>query len=278
MGLDIVNNTMAQDANNDLSINQANMQNSLEKLSSGYAINNPADDPSGLVISQHLQSQIGGFQQAQANTQNAINVVQTANGALNEVDTILQRINTLAVEAANTTATDPTALTAAQQEVTQSLASLDDIANSTVYGNQQLLVTAGGQVTFNFQIGANGTTFSQASFAFTSLSVAGLSLSTIGSGATGIGTTFALAAIATAISTVSALQGTLGAYQNELQDVSDNEGVMVQNLQSSNAQIVDTNMASEMSTFTQDQVLVQAGVSMLAQANQIPQYVLKLLG
>ncbi|MGO9659925.1 MAG: flagellin [Acidimicrobiales bacterium] len=278
MGLDIVNNTMAQDANNDLSINQANMQNSLEKLSSGYAINNPADDPSGLVISQHLQSQIGGFQQAQANTQNAINVVQTANGALNEVDTILQRINTLAVEAANTTATDPTALTAAQQEVTQSLASLDDIANSTVYGNQQLLVTAGGQVTFNFQIGANGTTFSQASFAFTSLSVAGLSLSTIGSGATGIGTTFALAAIATAISTVSALQGTLGAYQNELQDVSDNEGVMVQNLQSSNAQIADTNMASEMSTFTQDQVLVQAGVSMLAQANQIPQYVLKLLG
>ena len=278
MGLDIVNNTMAQNANNDLSINQANMQDSLEKLSSGYQINNPAEDPSGLVISQHLQSQIGGFQQAQANTQNAINVVQTANGALNEVDTILQRINTLAVEAANTTATDPTALTAAQQEVTQSLASLDDIANSTVYGNQQLLVTAGGQVTFNFQIGANGPTFSPASFAFTSLSVAGLSLSTIGSGATGIGTTFALAAIATAISTVSALQGTLGAYQNELQDVSDNEGVMVQNLQSSNAQIADTNMASEMSTFTQDQVLVQAGVSMLAQANQIPQYVLKLLG
>ena len=78
MGLDIVNNTMAQNANNDLSINQANMQDSLEKLSSGYQINNPAEDPSGLVISQHLQSQIGGFQQAQANTQNAINVVQTA--------------------------------------------------------------------------------------------------------------------------------------------------------------------------------------------------------
>ena len=280
MGLDIVNNTMAQDANNDLSINQANMQNSLEKLSSGYAINNPADDPSGLVISQHLQSQIGGFQQAQANTQNAINVVQTANGALNEVDTILQRINTLAVEAANTTATDPTALTAAQQEVTQSLASLDDIANTTVYGNQQLLTTAGGgTVTFNFQIGADSTSFSQVSFTFTSLSVAGLGLTTIETGgATAIGTTGALVAIATAISTVSALQGTLGAYQNELQDVSDNEGVMVQNLQSSNAQIADTNMASEMSTFTQDQVLVQAGVSMLAQANQIPQYVLKLLG
>jgi flagellin len=280
MGLDIVNNTMAQNANNDLSINQSNMQNSLEKLSSGYAINNPAEDPSGLVISQHLQSQIGGFQQAQANTQNAINVVQTANGALNEVDTILQRINTLAVEAANTTATDPTALAAAQQEVSQSLDSLDDIANTTVYGNQQLLTTSGGgTVTFNFQIGADSTSYSQVSFTFTSLSVSGLGLTTVQTGGTNaIGSTGALVQIASAISTVSALQGTLGAYQNELQDVSDNEGVMVQNLQSSNAQIADTNMASEMSTFTQDQVLVQAGVSMLAQANQIPQYVLKLLG
>jgi len=280
MGLDIVNNTMAQNANNDLSINQANMQDSLEKLSSGYQINNPAEDPSGLVISQHLQSQIGGFQQAQANTQNAINVVQTANGALNEVDTILQRINTLAVEAANTTATDPTALTAAQQEVSQSLDSLNDIANTTVYGNQQLLTTSGGgTVTFNFHIGADSTSYSQVSFTFTSLSVSGLGLTSVQTGgANAIGTTGALVQIATAISTVSALQGTLGAYQNELQDVSDNEGVMVQNLQSSNAQIADTNMASQMSTFTQDQVLVQAGVSMLAQANQIPQYVLKLLG
>ena len=280
MGLDIVNNTMAQNANNDLSINQANMQDSLEKLSSGYQINNPAEDPSGLVISQHLQSQIGGFQQAQANTQNAINVVQTANGALNEVDTILQRINTLAVEAANTTATDPTALTAAQQEVSQSLDSLNDIANTSVYGNQQLLTTSGGgTVTFNFQIGADSTSYSQVSFTFTSLSVSGLGLTSVQTGgANAIGTTGALVQIATAISTVSALQGTLGAYQNELQDVSDNEGVMVQNLQSSNAQIADTNMASQMSTFTQDQVLVQAGVSMLAQANQIPQYVLKLLG
>jgi flagellin len=88
----------------------------------------------------------------------------------------------------------------------------------------------------------------------------------------------ALTSVQTAIDNVSGLRGTLGAYQNELQHISDNEGVMVQNLQASNAQIEDTNMASEMSNFTQDQVLVQAGVSMLAQANQIPDYVLKLLG
>ncbi len=276
MGLDIVSNLMAQNASNALSVNSTNMQGSLDKLSSGYRINKAADDASGLVISQHLQSQIGGFQQAQANTQSAINVVQTADGALNEVGTILQRINTLAVEAANTTATDSTAKTAAQQEVNQSLASIDDIANTTVYGDQQLLAstsTNAGTVAFTFQVGADSTTFSQVAFTFAALSVTGLGLDgfTVGSAA-------AISTVTTAISTVSALRGTLGAYQNELQHVSDNEGVMVQNLQSSNAAIQDTNMASEMSNFAQDQVLVQAGVSMLAQANQIPQYVLKLLG
>jgi len=273
MGLDIVTNIMAQDASNALSINEANMQKSVQKLSSGYQINKAADDASGLVISQHLQSQIGGFQQAQANTQSAINVVQTADGALNEVGTILQRINTLTVESQNTTATDATAQTAAQDEVNASLQSLNDIANTTVYGNNQLLTASGGVVTFAFQVGADESGYSQLSFTFGALSVSGLSL-------TGFSVTSAtaLTSVQTAIDNVSGLRGTLGAYQNELQHISDNEGVMVQNLQASNAQIQDTNMASEMSNFTQDQVLVQAGVSMLAQANQIPDYVLKLLG
>jgi flagellin len=276
MGLDIATNIMAQDASTALSVNETNMQTSLQKLSSGYQINKAADDASGLVISQHLLSQIGGFQQAQANTQSAINVVQTADGALNEVGTILQRINTLAVEAANTTATDPTAQAAAQAEVNQSLASITDIAQTTVYGTQQLLASTaanGGTVLFTFQVGADSTTFSQVAFTFAALTLSALSLVgfTVGSG-------FAISTVTAAINTVSALRGTLGAYQNELQHISDNESVEVQNLQSSNAQIQDTNMASQMSMFTQDQVLVQAGVSMLAQANQIPQYVLKLLG
>jgi flagellin len=276
MGLDIVSNSMAQDASNSLSVNEMNMQNSLDKLSSGYQINKAADDASGLVISQHLQAQIGGFQQAQANTQSAINVVQTADGALNEVGTILQRINTLAVEAANTTATDSTALTAAQDEVNQSLTSIGDIASTTVYGDQQLLASTasnGGVVAFTFQVGADSSAASQVAFTFAALSVAGLGMSgfTVGGQA-------AISTVTAAIQEVSGLRGTLGAYQNELQHISDNESVMVQNLQASNASIEDTNMASQMSNFTQDQVLVQAGVSMLAQANQIPQYVLKLLG
>jgi flagellin len=483
MGLDIVTNIMAQEASNSLATNESNMQNSLEKLSSGYQINKAADDASGLVISQHLQAQIGGFQQAQANTQSAINVVQTADGALNEVGTILQRINTLAVESANESATDSTAQQAAQAEVSQSLTSLVNIAQTTVYGDNKLLVNGTNtMVNYTFQVGNDNSANSQVVFSVTALSLANLGLVddtlalatgatndgvksisasglAIGSGykvvidqgataqlaadktlsgsfaaGTGLKTTFtltvngvlatvtinaadtlasfaldittalkaasagmvsavtvkatgssftivdatgggagtlvigglaaaltslglvagtyaggagagvsigggatatllatqnvsggvvdvaitggtavltlngplvstsflgtadygngadinsinfsvtaanAITAINSAISTVSALRGSFGAYQNELQHVSDNESVMVQNLQASNAQISDTNMASQMVNFTQDQVLVQAGVSMLAQANQIPTMVLKLLG
>jgi flagellin len=493
MGLDIVTNTMATEASNDISTNQMNMQSSLEKLSSGYQINSPADDASGYVISQHLQSQIGGFQQAQANTQSAINVVQTADGALNEVSTILQRINTLAVQSANTSATDPTAQQAAQAEVSQALTSISNIAATTVYGDNQLLVNGtSSTVDYTFQVGNDDTTNSQVSFSVTALNLANLGLvqnsltlpgtnlnvssavgnvsagaqtiqATAATAAVATGATFAISAsggagtfavtaassftiavdggtavtvaltagagvvngsmtltsfeaavtadmgaqgysagavtvsegafagasaniaitdattggaasialgggvgsalpalglsagsntgtdasvsldggtatsvttaqnvangvvdvtngqgqsvaltlsgglttgvmhatqsytnldavnfsvtsstaiatVANAIQTVSSMGGTLGAVQNELSDISDNESVMVQNLQSSNSQIEDTNMASQMVSFTQDQTLVQAGISMLAQANQIPQYVLKLLG
>jgi flagellin len=177
MGLDIVTNTMATEASNDISTNQAMMQSSLEKLSSGYQINSPADDASGYVISQHLQSQIGGFQQAQANTQSAINVVQTADGALNEVSTILQRINTLAVQSANTSATDPTAQQAAQAEVAQALTSISNIAATTVYGDNQLLVNGtASTVDYTFQVGNDNTSNSQVTFSVTALNLANLGL------------------------------------------------------------------------------------------------------
>lgn len=378
MGLDIVTNIMAQQASNDLATNEANMQNSLDKLSSGYQINNAADDASGLVISQHLQAQIGAFQQAQANTQAGINVIQTASGALNTVSTILQRINTLAVEAQNGTATDSTAIQAAQDEVNQSLASITDIAQTTVYGNNQLLVNGtNSTVNYTFQVGYDSSSASTVAFSAMALNLENLGLimnsvsftpadgissvvsniaagsytinittssgssdlatitlfegttplgtatvsnggtanetvymnlgtygiaditlsgsltaNTTGTGLTAaqnyanvnsntgltLGSAGVIDVVQNAIATVSNMQGTFGAYQNELQHISDNETVMVQNLTASNASIEDTNMSSEMVKFTQDQVLVQAGVSMLAQANQIPQYVLKLLG
>jgi flagellin len=200
MGLDIVTNVMAQQASNDLSTNQSNMQNSLEKLSSGYQINTAADDASGLVISQHLQAQIGAFQQAQSNTQSGINVVQTAGGALSEVSTILQRVNTLAVESQNSSAQDPTAQQAAQSEVAQALQSITDIAATTVYGNNTLLVDTGNTfastVNYTFQTGWDGSKASQVAFSVTALNLANLGLVnnalSITSGATAVGDTVTL--------------------------------------------------------------------------------------
>lgn len=279
-GLDVNTNLMAIQAANNLSTNQTAMQNALTDLSSGYQINSAADNPAGLVISQHLQSQINGFQQAQANTQNAVNVAQTMDGALNEIGSILQTVRTLAVQSANSSASDTTATTAAQAEITQALSTIDNIAQTTVFGSNNLLWTnsgaASGVMTFNFQVGY-GNTGGQVSFTVGSISSAALGISAI-SVTTLAGATGAIAAVDTAIQTVSSERGTIGAYQNMFQDIAANETVMQQNLTASNASIQDTNMATMMVKFTQDQILVQAGVSMLSQANSIPQDVLKLLG
>lgn len=276
MGLDINTNVLANTVADNLSSNQTALQSSLEKLSTGYSINKAADNSSGLVISQHLQAQIGGFMQAQANTQAAINVVQTADGALGEVSNILQRVRTLAVQAANSTVEDTSAQAAAQAEAQQSLNAIDNIAQTTVYGSNTLL-QSGSNVTvgFTFQVGY-GYTGGQVTFAVTAVSASSLIGGTVSAfqitGATAITT------IDNAISTVSSIRGSLGAYQNEFQHIANNESTMTQNLQASNAQIGDTNMATEMVNFTQKQVLVQAGISLLSQANSTSQSVLKLLG
>ena len=246
MGLDIVSNIMAQDASNSLSVNETNMQDSLDKLSSGYQINKAADDASGLVISQHLQSQIGGFQQAQANTQSAINVVQTADGALNEVGTILQRINTLAVEAANTTATDTHRLDRGAGR-SQPVADVD--RRHRLHHRLRRPAAAGFDGGQRRRRGLHLPGRRR----LLSRQPGGLHLRR----SFGERPRPRRASPSAAASHFhrhhrhphrSALRGTLGAYQNELQHISDNEGVMVQNLQASNAQIQDTNMASQMST------------------------------
>lgn len=279
-GLDVNTNLMAIQAANNLSTNQTAMQNALTDLSSGYQINSAADNPAGLVISQHLQSQINGFQQAQANTQNAVNVAQTMDGALNGIGSILQTVRTLAVQSANSSASDSTATSAAQAEITQALSTIDNIAQTTVFGSNNLLWTAGGAasgvLTFNFQVGY-GNTGGQVSFTIGAISSAALGISSISVTSLN-GATTAIGLVDTAISTVSTERGTIGAYQNMFQDIAANNTVMQQNLTASNASIQDTNMATMMVKFTQDQILVQAGVSMLSQANSIPQDVLKLLG
>lgn len=395
MGMRINQNIMALTAYRNLSKSDESLQMGLEKLSSGFRINRAADDASGLVISENLRSQIGGLNQATRNAQDGINVVQTAEGALNEVQSILQRMRDLAVQASNTGSSDVAARTAAQQEVAALSSELDRIAASTKFGKTALLdgtfglsyastaanlnlvgtglvitattgqafsitvngvtaavtvavgtyttsaslqsaldtavraglnavgqdpaavkvnvadpggygvvrvnfssssaytltigsgatdflaqagVSAGAAATAGtggvFQVGANNVATDRISVAIGSVSSSGLSL-------TGLdvinGANAAITSLDAAITSVTGTRGALGAYQNRFQHTINNLNVSVQNLTASESQIRDTDMAQEMVRFTRDQILVQAGTAMLAQANAAPQSVLKLL-
>jgi len=410
MGLRINTNTDALDAYRNLSMTQSKMSDSLQKLSSGYRINKAADDAAGLSISQGLQSQIGGLTQAVKNAQDGINVVQTADGALTEVDSILQRMNDLAVQASNSGSQDTSARQAAQTEIDQLNTDLNNIGSQTQFGNSTLLngtfglqaasAKAGSQIDASSTAVSTGTTLlitldstaadgtlvtgtgqtitltntggstyansdagaaslqanlqkdidanstlkgnvtaavsydslsgklqvslnrvaangaqddikvketDAASSTALGFSTSGQSASVTGSGgvfqigadagqtqavsigsvsATALGTngvdlvnnaSTAITTVQSAIAKVSTMRSQLGAYQNGFQHTINNLNVTVENLQSSNSSIQDTDMASEMVNFTQEQVLQQAGVSMLAQANSESQSVLKLL-
>ena len=271
MSFDINNNVAAYNAYQNLSMNQTAEQASLQKLSSGFRINKAADDAAGLSIAEELQAQVGGFQVATQNAQGAINLVQTADGALNETQAILQRVRDLAVQASNGT-NDATAISAAQSEVTQSLAEIDRIASATVFGSLSLLNAATtSQNSFTFQVGASGASFNQITVAVSGTGTANLGVSGLTVGGTG-----AIATVDAAITYISNVRSTLGAYQNRLQHTVNNLGVAVQNLSASESQIKDTDMAAEMVNFSKEQILVQAGTAMLAQANQAPQSVLRL--
>ncbi|WP_432978667.1 flagellin [Dactylosporangium sp. CA-233914] len=284
MGLRINNNIAAQNAYRNLSITDTQMSKSLEKLSSGYRINRAADDAAGLSISEGLRSQIGGLKVAVRNAQDGISVVQTAEGALTETHSILQRMRDLSVQASSTGSQDSDARAAAQTEFAQLNQELDRIASTTSFGGQQLLSSAAAY-TGTFQVGANGSSSDQiavdlgtsafgsgstlSGFDSTGLGVASLDLTTSG--------TAAIAAIDTAIKGVSTARATLGAYQNRFEHTINNLNVAVENLSASESRIRDTDMAQEMVSFTRSQILTQAGTSMLAQANQAPQNVLSLL-
>jgi flagellin len=404
MSLRINQNIPAMNAYNNLRTNGDQMSKSLERLSSGFRINRAADDAAGLSVSEGLRAQIGGLQVAVRNAQDGINVVQTAEGGMNEVHSILQRMRDLSVQATNSGSQDQSARTAAQSEVTQLNAELDRIGNTTRFGGQQLLkgtpatvtgAVTGGQVdnsggTMSFDIGAGSGTFANVvpgqpdvdlsgktvtlatgiynsageyqnalqsaldatatannvaagsikatvadegggvwkvslgtaslttvntfgiaaastttgvggANAVTSTSQAnaftgtfqiganqgeslgiqfqGISSTILGTGALDLvnNASAAITTIDSAIQTVSDDRASLGAYQNRFEHTINSLNVAVQNLSASESQIRDTDMASEMVKFTRSQILGQAGTAMLAQANQAPQSVLKLL-
>lgn len=272
MGLQINTNVAALNAYRNLSGTQGAMNTSLERLSSGLRINRAADDAAGLAISEKLRSQVNGLNQAQANAQDGISLIQTAEGALNETHSILQRMRTLAVQSASDTNTNSDRAQI-QKEVDQLVTELDGISGRTQFNGMNLVDgTFTGKA---LQIGANKSqtmTVSISGVSSTSLTVNGLKLDTQTAAAA------ALTSLDTAINAVSGLRADLGAIQNRLQHTVSNLGVSAENLAASESRIRDTDMAKEMTSFTRSQILQQAGVSMLAQANQAPQSVLKLLG
>jgi flagellin len=391
-------NTMAQNAYRNLSTNNVQLGKSLEKLSSGFRINRAADDAAGLVISQGLRAQVSGLRQATRNAQDGISVVQTAEGALNEVHTILNRMRDLSVQAANSGSNDAAARNAAQAEITALKDEVNRVSDKTQFGGMKLLdgsygKTAGtlsafdtdGSLTFgagdtiavtvaggsgavsvslsagtfagsnaaasiessvkaalvgtgnavdaaaansfkvSYQAVGSGGVFTLANGSSAAVTVAdgtgtplvtggvaglasavaaatgtggtfqigansgdtvGISIADTDATALGIGTVdvttdagaaAAITALDTAISTVSTKRGDLGALQNRFESMINNLNVTTENLVASESRIRDTDMAAEMTNFTKNQILTQAGTAMLAQANQVPQSVLSLL-
>jgi flagellin len=271
MSLSVQTNIEAFDAHRNLVKTSSMLASSMEKLSSGYRINKAADDAAGLAISEKLSAQVSGLTQAQQNAQSAVNLVQTADGAMGEVTSMLQRVRDLAVEYNNGTlsASDQAAITA---EVAQLCNEISSIGSDTQFNGIALLT---GSTSITFQVGANdGETIATSAVA---LFGSGSSYA-VDSGIFNFsGATITLSAIDTAIQNVSTDRATFGAVQNRLQHTLNNLGNYQENLSASESSIKDVDMASEMVNFTKLQVLQQAGMSVLAQANQAPQSVLSLL-
>jgi flagellin len=268
VSLRIQNNIEAFNAHRNLVSTQNAVQKSMERLSSGYRINRAADDAAGLAISEKLRAQIGGVGQAQRNAQDAVSLVQTAEGALGEVHAMLQRVRDLAVQYNNGTlsTSDKNAITA---EVAQLCAEIDRIGSDTKF-NQIALLT--GSTSITFQVGAeDGQTLA--------VSAVGLfgSGKQVDSAIFSFGSSVTLASIDAAIDNVSTARATFGSVQNRLEHTMNNLATYEENLTASESRIRDVDMAAEMVNFTKNNILQQAGTSMLAQANQAPQGVLSLL-
>ena len=252
--------------------------NSLAKLSSGSRINKAGDDAAGLAISEKMKSQIGGLTQAKRNAQDGISLVQTAEGALNESHSILERMRDLTVQGKNGTLTDEDRgsinkeLKALHEELTR-------ISDTTEFNTQNLLGKAGtANTSFTFQIGANaGQTISVTIDNMSGKSLLTLEADKFSLSANGANADSLLQTIDVAIKKVSDQRATLGAVQNRLEHTINNLTTTNENLSDANSRIRDVDMAEEMMTFTKSNILSQAATSMLAQANAMPNSVLNLL-
>jgi flagellin len=274
---------MSMNAYRNYSNNTSALSKNLEKLSSGYKINRAGDDAAGLAISEKMRAQISGLEQASNNVKDGISMVQTAEGALQEVQDMLNRMVTLAEQSANGTYDTEIDRSALQDEVNALNKEINRIADSANFNGKKLFTSGSNISTIKFQIGDTGDTWNQlimssalAGASVTFKSIAGTikvstataavsALKTLKSGATG------------KINVISKLRGKLGAIQNRLEHTSNNLSVMTENIQDAESTIRDTDIAEEMTSYTKNNILVQSAQAMLAQANSVPQGVLQLL-
>jgi flagellin len=281
MGLRIQNNVEAFNAHRNLTATANSAAKSMERLSSGYRINRAADDAAGLAISEKMRGQIGGLAQAQRNAQDGVSLVQTGEGALKEVHSMLGRIRELKVQHANDTLNEADKASIVN-EVTSLQSEIKDIRGNTEFNGIKLL--NGDKTSVSLQVGANGgeqiTITAKDIFASAGGSTSGMAaVSKVTSASAGANSfaTLSIKQIDDAISEISSKRADFGAVQNRLEHRLNNLSTYQENLVASESRIRDVDMASEMVNFTKLQILQQAGTSMLAQANQSSQSVLSLL-
>ncbi len=268
----VQHNLSAMNTNRQMGVVSSSLQKSTEKLSSGYKINRAGDDAAGLSISEKMRSQIRGLNKASSNAQDGISLIQVAEGALNETHSILQRMNELATQAANDTNTSVDR-TAIKNEMDQLTSEINRIQSTTQFNTMNLL--DGSFSSRNLQVGAlSGQTIkiSVTKMSASNIGVSGLSVSS------NVKAGEAMSKIQLAIQSVSSQRSKLGAIQNRLEHTINNLNTTSENTQSAESRIRDTDMASEMVEYSKNNILQQAGQSMLAQANQANQGVLSLLG
>jgi len=272
----VQHNVTAMNASRQLGITTGIQAKSSEKLSSGYKINRAADDAAGLAISEKMRRQIKGLTQASTNAQDGISAVQTAEGALNEVHEMLQRMDQLATQAANDTLTsDDRAYI--QQEVDALVSEIDRTSSATKFNETNLL--DGSFSGKNLQVGTDNVATDTISVSIGAMSSSGIGVNGVSvTGSTGDNARAQIETIKSAIQSVSSQRADLGAIQNRLEHTIKNLDNVNENTTAAESQIRDTDMAAEMVKYSNNNILAQAGQSMLAQANQTNQGVLSLLG
>ena len=285
MAITVNTNVASMNAQRNLGLTQKSLMGNLGRLSTGLRINTAADDAAGLAISEKLKSQVRSLSQAERNANDGVSLLQTAEGSMNEASGILTRMRELAVQSANGTL-GTTERGFLNDEVTALSSELDRIGSVTEFNGTKLLEGGSTGTSFSFQVGLGATSNDSISATIKGVKAADLGVITGGSVSsiagidisTATGAQNALAVIDQAITDVSSRRADIGSVQNRLNVTISNLGSARENLSAANSRIRDVDVASETADMTRNNILMQAGVSVLAQANQSPQVALALLG